>query len=97
MTEIFDIIIAINKLRQEIADLSATIKNLCKNPSRLPLDKYVDEVTACKMLHLKPSGMRSMRAAKEITFIRSHRRVMYHIDALQKYLYEHTIKADKTG
>jgi hypothetical protein len=91
MSEIFDIIVAVNRLADHVIHLSARIDNLCKNPSLIAHDKYVNEKTAAKLLHISQAELRKMRSKGEIAFIRHHRKVLYHVDAINHYLTDNLV------
>jgi len=95
MTEIFDIIIAVNRLKDQVKDLTTRIDNLCKNPSKIAFDKYVDEPTACKILKVCLYQIYKMRKNGEIEFIRYHRKILYPTESLQKYLDSQMVKTAK--
>jgi hypothetical protein len=91
MSEIFDIIIAVNRLADYVKHLSERIDNLCKNPSLIAHDKYVNEKAASKLLHISQAELRKMRSKGEIAFIRHHRKVLYHDEVINQYLAERTV------
>ncbi len=93
MSEIFDIITAVNRLADHIKHLTVRIDNLCKNPALIANDKYVNEKTAAKLLHISHAELRKMRSLGEIAYIRHHRKVLYHVDAINQYLVERSIPA----
>jgi hypothetical protein len=93
MQEIFDIISDVNLLVDHVKHHTIRIDNLCKNPALIAFDKYVNEKTAGKLLHISPAELRKMSADGEITFIRHHRKVLYHIDTINQYLADNTVKA----
>ena len=41
MSEIFDIIIAVNRLKDQVKELNDRIDDLCENPSMIAIDKFV--------------------------------------------------------
>ncbi len=93
MSEIFDIIIAVNRLKDEVKELKFRIDEICKNPSIIASDKVVNEKTACRLLHVSPSKILRMRNKGEITFIRSHRTILYPMASIQDYLNDKTIQS----
>ena len=90
MSEIFDIIIAVNRLKDQVKELNARIDNLCKYPSLIAFDKYVDQPTACKLLHVGRSKLIRMREAGAISFTCNNRQILYPVSAITKYLSDHT-------
>jgi excisionase family DNA binding protein len=99
MSEIFDIITAVNRLKDQVKDLNTKIDGLCKNPSMIAFNKYVDEPVACKILKVSIDQIYKMRKNGEIEFIRYHRKILYPVDSLHKYLDSQIVKPakDDTG
>jgi hypothetical protein len=92
MSEIFDMINAINRLRDKVTELSSKIDNLYASPLPLIDKKYIDEATACKILHVCPRLLAQMRTNQEIPFIKIHRRFLYLTSDLDDYLYKNCKK-----
>jgi excisionase family DNA binding protein len=86
MCEIFDIIKAVNRLHDQVKELNTRIDGLCKNPAMIASDKYVNEATACKILKVSIDQIYRMRKNGEIEFIRYHRKILYPVESLHKYL-----------
>ena len=84
--EIFDIIVAVNRLKEKIMDLSSKIDNLAASPSQQLNKKYLDEVAACKLLRVSPRTLARMRTAGTIPYIRIRRRILFHSSDLNDYL-----------
>ena len=92
MTEIFDIISAVNRLKDRVDDLDSRIAFLCKYPSLVAFNDYVSEEIACKILRISSRELRKMRSKGEITFTRFHRKIMYPASSLNHYLETMTVK-----
>ncbi len=92
MSEIFDIITAINRLKDRVDNLESRIAFLCIYPSLAAFNGYVEEETACKILRVSARELRKMRSNGEITFTRFHRKIMYHVYSLNQYLEKMTVK-----
>jgi hypothetical protein len=90
MTELFDIINAVNRLNNRMDDMDARIEFLCKYPSLVNFNDYVDEKTACKLLHVSPSRIYQLRKKGEIPFFKSKRKILYPVSGLTEYLANHT-------
>jgi excisionase family DNA binding protein len=95
MNEIFDIIIAVNRLKEQVKELNDRINNICKDPSQITFSKNLDEAAACKILKVSPDQIYRMRKRGEIEFIRYHRKILYPTESLHKYLDAHMVKPDK--
>lgn len=97
MNEIFDIINAVNHLKDRVDDLDSRIAFLCKYPSLVAFNEYVEEEVARKMLHLSARQLRKMRSKGEITFTRFHRKIMYPVSSLNQYLVKMTVPQENSS
>jgi excisionase family DNA binding protein len=97
MTEIFDIIAAINRLKDRVDDLDTRIAYLCKYPSLAAFNDWVEEEAACRILHVSKSKIYRMRRKKEIPFFRDQRKILYPVSALEQYLKDHTVETRKSA
>ncbi len=86
MNEIFDIIIAVNRLKDQVKELNGKIDYLCKYPSLIAYEKNVDQPTACKLLHVSPRTIFRMREEGKISFSRDKGRILYPISEINRYL-----------
>ena len=93
MSEIFDIITAVNRLKDQVKDLNTKIDYVCKYPALIASDQTISESVACKLLHVSRTEIIKMRRNNEITFIRHHRKILYPMSAINQYLSQRTIKA----
>jgi len=93
MEEIFDIIKAVNLLKDQVEKLNIRIDNLSKNPHLFVSGMEVDEKTASKLLHVGIRELQRMRKKGEISFIRHHRKILYPVDSINRYLKEKTIQS----
>jgi len=84
--EIFDIITAVNRLKEKIMDLSKKIDYLSESQSQQLNRKYLDEAAACKLLRVSPRTLAKMRADGTIPYIRIRRRILYLTSDLNDYL-----------
>jgi hypothetical protein len=92
MNEIFDIISAVNRLRERVDDLDARIAFLCKYPSMVAFNDYVEEEAACRFLHVSASKLYQMRQKGEIPYFRGKRKILYPVADLVKYLANNTVQ-----
>jgi hypothetical protein len=92
MNEIFDIINAVNHLKDRVDDLDARIAFLCKYPSMVNFNDYVDEQAACKFLHVSSSKIYQMRRKGEIPYFRGSRKILYPVTGLVEYLSNNTVQ-----
>jgi hypothetical protein len=86
MSEIFDIIVAVNRLKDKVIELSSRIDYLYKYPSIIATDKLVEEVAARKMLHCGRSTLYLMCEKGEITFCVQHHKRLFHVDSINEYI-----------
>jgi hypothetical protein len=94
MSELFDIISAVNRLKDRVDYLCSRIDFLCKYPSVLEAEKYVDERTACRILRVKLTAIWEMRKRGEISFVRHQRKVLYELESIHKYMESQTRKSE---
>jgi hypothetical protein len=92
MNEIFDIITAVNRLKDRVDDLDARIALLCKYPSLVAFSDYVEEEAACRLLHVSQSKIYQMRLKREIPYFRKHRKILYPVASLVQYLADNTLQ-----
>ncbi len=86
MSEIFDIIIAVNRLKDQVKELVNRIDFICKYPSVISSDKMVDEKVAKRMLHCGRSTLYAMCLNGDIAFCVHHRKRLYYVDSINDYL-----------
>lgn len=86
MSEIFDIIVAVNKLKDKITELTSRIDFLCKYPSIIVSEKLVDEKIAQKMLHCGRSTLYAMCQNGEIAFCVQHHKRLFYVDSINQYI-----------
>ena len=98
MSELFDIVTAVNRvkeqvfdLKKQIAELNKRIENICKYPALISFEKHVEEEIACKLLHISKRELLKMRVNGEITYTTHHRKILYPVASIQRYLAKHTI------
>ncbi len=91
MKEIYDIITAVNRLNNRMDDLESRIAFLCKYPSLVAFNDYVEEEAACKLLHVSKSRIYQMRKKGEIPYFKNRRKVLYPVKTLAAYLAKNTV------
>ena len=89
---IFDLIHAVNKMKDKIVDLSIKVENLGKSPSFRLSRSYLSEEEACRILKCCPRVLADLRERKEIPFYRVRRRILYKASDLHEYIEKHFIK-----
>jgi hypothetical protein len=92
MNEIFDIVNAVNRLKDRVDDLEARIGFLCKYPSIVAFNDYVEEDAACRILHVSSSKIYQMRQKGEIPYFRKCRKILYPAASLVQYLADNTVQ-----
>ena len=86
MQEIYDIVTAVNRLKDKTKELSDKIDYLSKSPSQQLTAKYLDNDAACKILHLSYRTLYNMRADGTLPYIKIRRRILYKASDLHAYL-----------
>lgn len=104
MSEIFDIILAVNNLKDHVTflttrvdKLSDCVDDLSKYPPLIALSGLMDEATAAKYLHLSYRELRRIRSKGEIPFKKVHRKILYEIDDIRSYLNKTTVDVRSRG
>jgi hypothetical protein len=99
MSEIFDIIIAVNRLKDHILSLtnrveklSDRVDSLSKYPPLVALNGLIEESVAAEYLHLSLVELRRMRSRGEIPFKKFHRKVLYEVDDIRTFLEKSTMQ-----
>jgi hypothetical protein len=72
-----EIICAVNRLKERIMDLSSKVEFLSKSPSQQLTQKYLDNESASKILHVSERTLAKMRKEGTINFTRVRRRIIY--------------------
>jgi hypothetical protein len=86
MEELFEIIKAINRLKDRIQELCLKIDSM-KLKSEPILDKdHIESEMACKFLHISPATLKRMRRNHQIPYSKNKRKILYKIDDLRNYL-----------
>jgi len=91
MQEIFDIIHAVNQLKDIIQRFSLKLDKLLERPDRFwkpvrSANEFYDEETVCNLLHCSYRTVLRLRNSGLLPFIRLNRRVLYPISEVTKYL-----------
>lgn len=99
MSEIFDIIFAINRLKEHITSLTSRVDklsdhvdDLAKYPPLVALSGLMEEGVAAKYLHLSCRELRRMHSNGELPFKKFHRKIIYEVDDIRAYLDKTNVK-----
>jgi hypothetical protein len=97
LNEIFDIITAVNRLKERVDNLDSRIAFLCKYPSIVAFNDYVEEEAACRILHVSSSKIYQMRQKGEIPYFRKCRKILYPVASLVQFLADNTVQIKKSA
>lgn len=86
MTELFDVITAINRLKDKVAELSRRVDFIIRYPSLIGNVKYLDEKTVMKMLKVSKATLFRLRAHNQIDYISYGRKILYNKDSIDEFL-----------
>ena len=90
MEEIFEVIKAVNRLGEKVekanTKIDLIVEALSSSPSRDLSDQYVNEDTACGIIHRCPSVLLKLRKSRELAFLRVGKKVLYKTEDLKAYL-----------
>jgi len=84
--EVFQIVAAVNRLKDTVTELCSKIDFISKSPALKASPKYLNEDAACELLRVSPRTLSKMRADGSIPFIKSHRKILFLASDLDKYL-----------
>ena len=86
MFEIFEIVSAINRLKDTVTELCSKIDFISKSPALKAPPKYLNEEAACDLLNISHRTLAKMRSDGSIPFIKSHRKILFLASDLYEYL-----------
>ena len=84
--EVFEIISAVNRLKDKVGELCTKFDSHLKVPDQEPESKYVEESGACKILKISPRTLAKLRAENKILYIKNGHKILYLASDLDKYL-----------
>ena len=88
--EIFDIIKAVNKLTDKVIENTGKLDSLLVAFTRLPArelnNRYVNEDTACAILHKSPNTLLNLRKQGELPYLKVGKNVLYKLSDLKAFL-----------
>jgi len=80
------LIVAVNRLKDEIRELVSQVESLSKSPSQQLSQKYLDNEAACAILHVSGRTLYKLRSDGEIPFIRVRRKIIYQASDIHQYI-----------
>jgi len=86
MSELFDVITAINALRSDFNKLNADVRFMLKYPSMVTFSEYIEEPKAAKMIHYSIRSIQRLRAYGIIPFVQTGKKVLYKASDLHAYM-----------
>jgi len=86
MIEIYEIVKAVNRLKERITDLTAQVEFLSKSPSQKLSAKWLDTEAACAILHVSDRTLMKMRNEGDLPFTRIRRRIFYQASDINEYI-----------
>ena len=81
-----ELIVAVNRLKERIMDLSSKVEFLSKSPAHQLNRKYLDTESACAILHLSDRTLLKMRNEGVLPFSRIRRRILYQAEDIHRYI-----------
>ncbi len=93
MIEITEIVTAVNRLKDNIAELSVKIDRLSRSPYLQLHGNYVAEEVACRILHVCPRTLAKMRADGSLPYIKRRKKILYRLADIHAYLKDGIRKA----
>jgi len=95
MQEIYEIVKALNRLKDHVGELTKQIEFLSKSPSQQLTRKWLDTQAVCRILRVSDRTLMKMRNEGVLPFSKVRRRFMYRSSDIQEYL-ENRIKPVKS-
>ncbi len=90
--ELFDIIKAVNRLADKIGEntgkIDLVLAALTQVPARELNNQYVNEDTACVILHRCPNTLRILRRQGDLPYLKVGKKVLYKLSDLKAFLEE---------
>ena len=83
--EVFQVITAVNRLKEKISDLSSKIGEIQRTLPYVPRE-YWNEQEACEYLKIGRRSLFKLKAAKKISYIKSNRTILFRPCDLDEYL-----------
>lgn len=84
--EIFDIVVAVNRLKDAFFRLESKVDFLAKPMSQQLNRKYLDSNDAARILKISKRTLAKIRAEGAIPFIKVRRRIIYSASDIEKYM-----------
>ena len=92
MQEIFDIVVAVNRVKDKLNELSLKVDFLSKPLSEQLNRKYLTTDEAAKILKISKRTLAKIRADGSVPFIKVRRKIVYSATDLEEYLENHRKK-----
>jgi hypothetical protein len=93
MDEIFEIIKAVNRLKDTVIEVSGKVDVLlasfAQSPTQDLTNQYVNEDTAAGILRRCPNTLLNLRRKGDLAFIKVGKKVLYKLSDLKAYLENH--------
>ena len=86
MNEIFDIVVAVNRVKDRLERLESKVDFLAKPMSQQLNRKYLNTDEAARILKISTRTLAKIRAEGTIPFIKVRRRIIYSASDLEAYL-----------
>ena len=84
--EIFDIVVAVNRVTDKLIDLERKVDFLAKPMSQQLMKKYLTSNDVAKILKISKRTLAKMRADFAIPFIKIRRKIIYSAIDVEEYL-----------
>jgi len=81
-----EIVVAVNRLKDKINELSAKVDNLAKSPAHQLNAKFLNNEEVTKILHISHRTLSKIRTDGTLKHIRIRRRILYEASDVNEYL-----------
>lgn len=86
MEEIFEIVKAVNRLRDRVDSLASKIDFMSKSPSQQLSKKWLDTEDVCYILRISSRTLQKMRKEGTLPYIMVRRRILYRASDVEAYM-----------
>jgi excisionase family DNA binding protein len=90
--EQYEMVRKLNRIESSVYEVSAKFDFLCKFPSIIDFERYVDELPACRILHVSKNTLYRLRRAGKIVFVHDKRHILYAKEEIFKYMEQYKVQ-----
>ena len=81
-----EIVVAVNRLKEQVVNLTSQVKFLSKSPTCQLTEKYLDAEAACAILHISDRTLYKIRNQGELPYYMIGRKILYQASDIHQYI-----------